>query len=192
MPRTAEQNEQLRAESRAKLLATALRLFAEQGYEQTTVKLIAQEAGIAQGLLYNYFASKDALLRALFTQGMQDVRATFTEAEAAAPQDQAARLISSSFAAVRQNRQFWLLAGALRRQPAVQASLGTSMSEWTAQILGTLEGYFRAAGAADPAIEAAILFAIIDGVTTHYILDPHNYPLEAVEAALLAKYSQQE
>lgn len=52
-----------------------------------------------------------------------------------------------------------------------------------------LEGYFQAAGAAQPEIEAAILFAVIDGISQHYALDPARYPLDAVEDALVRRYA---
>ena len=49
-------------ETRAKLIETALDLFSRQGVDSTSIKDIAREAGVAQGLLYHYFASKDDLL----------------------------------------------------------------------------------------------------------------------------------
>ena len=47
---------------RNQLLDTALRLFGEQGVENTSIKDIAEEAGVAQGLVYHYFRSKEDLL----------------------------------------------------------------------------------------------------------------------------------
>ena len=44
------------------ILRTARRLFAEQGYEQTTVAQIAREAGVSQRTLFRYFGTKDDLL----------------------------------------------------------------------------------------------------------------------------------
>lgn len=49
-------------ETRAKLIETALHLFSEKGVDSTSIKDIAREAGVAQGLLYHYFAGKDDLL----------------------------------------------------------------------------------------------------------------------------------
>jgi len=48
-------------ETKLRLVDTALELFARQGYEATSVKEIAQAAGVAQGLLYTHFASKEDL-----------------------------------------------------------------------------------------------------------------------------------
>lgn len=49
-------------DTRARLIETALDLFSRQGVDNTSIKDIAREAGVAQGLLYHYFASKDDLL----------------------------------------------------------------------------------------------------------------------------------
>jgi AcrR family transcriptional regulator len=56
----------LQAETRRnQLLDIALVLFAERGIENVTIKDLAAEAGIAQGLIYYYFESKERLLVAV-------------------------------------------------------------------------------------------------------------------------------
>ncbi len=49
-------------ERRAQIAAAAGRLFAEQGYERTTVQTVAREAGISTGLVYQYVRDKEDLL----------------------------------------------------------------------------------------------------------------------------------
>lgn len=49
---------------RAQLIDTALAVFAKKGVEAATVKELSKAAGVAQGLLYHYFRSKEELLRA--------------------------------------------------------------------------------------------------------------------------------
>ena len=57
----------LQAENRRnQLLDLALALFAERGIENVSIKDLATEAHVAQGLIYHYFESKDALLEAVF------------------------------------------------------------------------------------------------------------------------------
>ena len=47
---------------REQLLSTAMALFAEQGFAATSTRRIAEAAGVAEGLLFHYFATKEALL----------------------------------------------------------------------------------------------------------------------------------
>jgi AcrR family transcriptional regulator len=189
MPRTEDQNEAIRAETRGRIMEAALALFGERGYESTSVRAIAERAGVAQGLLYSYFAGKEQLLAALFHQSMHDVRASFARAEADAPAGgRVEALIRASFAIVRHNRHFWRLSYGARMQPAVLAALGDDVRGWTEEIHRTLLRYFEEAGAPEPQIEAAMLFALIDGVSQHYVLDPEHYPLDAVTDALVRKY----
>ena len=53
-------------ETRAALYRTAVALFAEQGYEATTLRQIAQRARVSPTLLYRYFPSKRAVVLALY------------------------------------------------------------------------------------------------------------------------------
>lgn len=49
-----------------RLLATATKLFAEQGYDRTSVQEIVDAAGVTKGALYHYFGSKDDLLHEVY------------------------------------------------------------------------------------------------------------------------------
>ena len=48
-PRTAEQNEQIRTESKHKIMEAAFKLIAKNGYEATSIALIAKTAGVSKG-----------------------------------------------------------------------------------------------------------------------------------------------
>ena len=56
------------AAAREHLYAVAMRLIAERGYEATTLRDIAREAGVSVGLLYRYFPGKQAIVIALYDQ----------------------------------------------------------------------------------------------------------------------------
>ncbi|HKU57079.1 MAG TPA: TetR/AcrR family transcriptional regulator [Gaiellaceae bacterium] len=53
-------------DKRRHLLDAAVRVFARKGFHASRVGDIAEEAGVAHGLLYHYFASKDEVLEAVF------------------------------------------------------------------------------------------------------------------------------
>ncbi len=56
------------ADKRRQILDAAIRVFARQGFHATRVSDIADEAGVAYGLVYHYFKSKDEVLNELFSQ----------------------------------------------------------------------------------------------------------------------------
>jgi AcrR family transcriptional regulator len=53
-------------QTRERILGAALGLFAERGYEATTMRDVAREAGASVGLAYRYFASKEEFALALY------------------------------------------------------------------------------------------------------------------------------
>jgi len=58
--------DQQASDRRNQLIDVALRLFSEKGYEASTIKELAEAGGVAQGLFYHYFPSKEDLLLAVF------------------------------------------------------------------------------------------------------------------------------
>jgi AcrR family transcriptional regulator len=57
------------------ILAAALDLFVERGFHGTSVPSVADRAGIAAGTIYHYFASKEALVNALYKQWKAQIAA---------------------------------------------------------------------------------------------------------------------
>jgi AcrR family transcriptional regulator len=51
--------------TRAQLITIATRMFAERGYEDTSIEAVLREAGVSRGSLYHHFASKEALFEAV-------------------------------------------------------------------------------------------------------------------------------
>ena len=189
MPRTPEQFDQIREESRERILVAALRLFARHGFAATSVRMIAEDAGISQGLLYNYYDGKESLLRAIFERSMTDVRASFASAATAAtPRKAVELLVRSAFDIVRGHRDFWQLSYQLRMQPQVLTGLARESRRWTDEIRAQLEQLLERAGVSDPAVEARVLFAAIDGAAQHYVLDPARYPLDDVAEEIVRRF----
>ncbi len=56
------------AHTRAAIIGAALRLFRETGYEATTMRAIAREAGVSTGSAYYYFGSKEELIQEFYAR----------------------------------------------------------------------------------------------------------------------------
>jgi AcrR family transcriptional regulator len=59
-------------QTRALILETAMQLFLERGYEETTMRAIAERAGVALGSAYYYFRSKEQLIQAFYSRTHQE------------------------------------------------------------------------------------------------------------------------
>lgn len=68
-------------DKRRQLLDAAVRVFARKGYHASRVGDIAVEAGVAHGLLYHYFASKDQVLEAVFRENWSVLQARIANVE---------------------------------------------------------------------------------------------------------------
>jgi AcrR family transcriptional regulator len=69
-------------DKRRNILDAAIRVFARQGFHSTRVSDIADEAGVAYGLVYHYFDSKDEVLNELFSERWSLLLAAIDEADA--------------------------------------------------------------------------------------------------------------
>ncbi|MFJ6746879.1 MULTISPECIES: TetR/AcrR family transcriptional regulator [unclassified Streptomyces] len=66
-------------QTRRLILETALRLFRERGYDKTTMRAIAQQAGVSVGNAYYYFASKEHLVQGFYDQIAEEHAAAVQE-----------------------------------------------------------------------------------------------------------------
>ena len=107
--------------TRGQLIAIATRMFADRGYEDTSIEAVLREAGVSRGSLYHHFASKEALFEAV----AEDVETNVGEQTLAA-----ARGIEAPVAALRAGFLAWIrLAG----DPVVRRILlidGPSVLGW--------------------------------------------------------------
>jgi AcrR family transcriptional regulator len=104
--RPVGRREAAKLERRERLYEAALSLFRSQGYEATTVDQITQRAGLAKGTFFNYFATKDAVLRYL---GAREIGRLGNTVLVASPGTQSSldklkRLLSALAASLETNR----------------------------------------------------------------------------------------
>ena len=72
-PRTEQQFEEIRETRKKEIMDAALELFATEGFDVTSISKIAVKAGISKGLIYNYFESKEDLIRSIIFNGMDNL-----------------------------------------------------------------------------------------------------------------------
>ena len=87
---------------RAELLALAASLFAERGYVSTTVRDIADAAGILSGSLYHHFDSKESMADEILTGFLDELFGTYEEIVAAGsgPRETLEAVVVASFESI--------------------------------------------------------------------------------------------
>ena len=192
MPRTEEQNQEIRKKTREAILASSLKLFSQKGFHGTSISDIAKDAGISKGLAYNYFESKQNIIEALFKQAFDEAEFLFEGLFSLKdPYEKLKFMINASFDMTVNNEEYWRLYTGLALQPGVVETAQRITNEFTSGFLKMLEGVFRKLGVKNPHEEARMFAALFDGLGIQYLLDKKHFPLEKVKKHFLEKYSKE-
>ena len=93
MPTQAERTES----TRGRLITTARRLFAEQGFAATSTEEILREAAVSRGALYHHFPSKTDLFQATFEQVEDELTAQVLETATGSGETDPMRILQLGF-----------------------------------------------------------------------------------------------
>ncbi len=188
-PRTEEQFQEIRDAKRSLIKKAALELFALEGYYVTSIRVIAKKAGISKGLIYNYYESKEALLREIFVDGVEKITNLIDPDHNGILTKQEFRyMIEETFRMISNNRIFWSLYFSVVTQPGVMKIVSVEMSNIYRDMYEVLNAYFKDSGYKDPEAEALIFGSILDGVSFNYLINPDFYPLDKVKNRLIEIY----
>ena len=84
------------ADRRRQILAAAVKVFARKGFHASRVGDVAEEAGVAYGLVYHYYKSKEDLLETIFRTTWTEMLARVREVEdAGVPASEAVRQVTA-------------------------------------------------------------------------------------------------
>ena len=193
MARTDQQNERIRVAAREKLLETAMALFSEHGYTNTSIRNIAVTADVSVGLLYHYFENKEAVLRAVLDYCMAEISKGFVEvAGVAGSLEKIEYLVRNIFEHLQSEQGFWALFYSMRSQPAVMAVLGGEFREWTGRLREIFIDLYTEAGRTNPSLTAHLLYSLIEGSIQQYLLDSIDYPVNEVLETVVSQFIFQE
>jgi len=189
-PRTPEQFEEIREGKMHLIMEVALELFANEGYYVTSISKIAKKAGISKGLMYNYFESKEHLLKVITLDGLNEILESFNpNQDKTLTKEEFIYFIRKSTEMIKMQMNFWKLYFSLMAQPQVLRVLGEDFMSSFDQYFKLFGDYFNSQGFKDGYAEVRFFVAMLDGITLHYILDPENFPYEQVVERIINIYA---
>jgi len=165
-PRSSHQFKEIRENRKAQIMETALRLFSIEGYAHCTISMIAREAGISKGLLYNYFESKEVLLNEILEQGLNEIWELFDiNKDGDLTTEELEYFIRTTFKLMRKKRDYWIIYFGLLMQPRVMEQVVRRPSVKNMEsYFGILLNYFEKRGFENPLLEVTVLSALIEGM----------------------------
>jgi AcrR family transcriptional regulator len=180
MPRTPADNQRIKDERHVAILAAARTVFARKGLAAAKISDVATAAGLSHGLVYHYFASKEAmyaeLIERLFERATTDL--TKLERSKATPLQRVRAFVELRCARLREEPDmFWLVMQAVLHPdalpPSTRAALRAFGERGRAVMLKTLrEGQARGdVVAGDPVELCTAIFALLHGLAMSQSLD---------------------
>ncbi|MBK6266085.1 TetR/AcrR family transcriptional regulator [Marivirga sp. S37H4] len=168
-----------------KIILSALLLFAQHGYSETSVDKIAQHAQVSKGLTYAHFKNKDDLLRVVIEHSIQKMTAEMMEIEEMNLQ----ALFDNLFKSLKKNKEVIRLCFLLVIHPETPDLVNQMLEGQKQELLKLLTSLLEPKYKADSSREAVILLATIDGITLDYVVNPNSKNLKATEKYLIEKYT---
>lgn len=175
-----------RAQTRERLLAAALDVFAEEGFGRSTVEQVCERAGFTRGAFYSNFASLDELFLAMWEQRsramLDGIRAAVGAAEAAAnvePFDlrrAATRILAAIPVEDRWYRVTAEFTAHALRNPELRSVMAAREAAIQATILPIVVSALARAGRriTDPQALGRALVAVHDGTAVQVLMEPDD------------------
>lgn len=171
-PRTPEQFESIRRQRTSDIINAALRLFAQKGYNATSITAIAREADIAKGLLYNYFDSKEHLLEEVIIEGFRSCMPPLDDVETknTSPKQIFRKMLETIRDSFKANPEFWQLYARMFIQMSQNDRVEKLFLKYTQAYFQQIRKLLAGLDIENPDIETWKLGAQLDGVLLHYVL----------------------
>jgi AcrR family transcriptional regulator len=169
---------------REQIVRATIRCLAREGYTRLTMKKVAREAGVSQGILHYYFADKRAMLAATLEAVTRDLDRRVAAAQSRTGRDARARLralVRACLEVAVSRPEFWVVFvefwGEMLHDRRLR-DLNTAVYSRTRRLIGRLiaegvrAGRFRPV---DPRRASAVVLGLIDGLSLQLTFDPEAF-----------------
>lgn len=182
-----------REQRRAQILATALTVFAEQGYHRASITDVVKAAGVARGTFYLYFDSKEAIFLDLLDDLLRTLRSSVAgmdlSPQAAPMREQLHRIVVRVLETAKTNERLTRII--FREAVGVDVAVDAKLQEFNDELHGWLTralelgehlGWIRPG---DHAVAATCIVGTMRQVIVRYIVDGNPFEPDEVAGAIV-------
>lgn len=189
MPKVADTYLEAR---RQQVIDAAIKCFARKGLHDTTMKDIAQEAGVSYGIVYHYFRNKEDIINATWQESKKARAASFQKVKQSTAAEMLDQVLDMSLGrldkpeVIREMRLRVQLFGEALLNPRFMKNVRETWDDTLAHLEEIIR-YGQEQGEVDPTIDARALarfsLAIRDGIVLQKTLNPEVDVPKIVEAS---------
>ncbi|HHG3486067.1 TPA: TetR/AcrR family transcriptional regulator [Vibrio parahaemolyticus] len=177
-------------DKREQIIEVATRLFAENGFENTPISTICEQAEVSKGLVFHHFKNKNELLREVFTQITKIIEETDQNDQlSVGTEGRLETMINSIFDGmmVPEHRKIYQLNFSVMVHPTTREVVSDLIDKRYQDLQRSTEEVFRSLSHHNPELVTKMFVAEVDGIAMNYLLND-DFPIEGVRNEFIKKY----
>ena len=189
MKQNKKVGEDAKAQKRKQIMIAAMEMFAQKGYHTCTISDITKRAGIAKGLVYNYFDSKEDLMLKIVTEGFALlIGGLDANHDGIVTKEEFKNFVDLLFKKVESNKHYWMLYYSILLQPDIDKKKIFKMVEEIYQpVFQMVVNYYQSQNKKNPVAEVVLWQSLLDGIVLNYLYN-ENYPLDEIKQVVYQKF----
>lgn len=189
-PKSEKQFEEIRESSKENILNSALKLFSSKGFFNTSTRQISKQANVSNGLLYNYFKSKDELLVAIVNKAFKLLDNTIVSDTTIDAESRIHQTIERFFELLSTKQKMIKMMAQMGLQVDKFDFINKMIAKKYTQAIHQFTNDFKELNINNSEVEANILMATLDGIIFEVLVMGKIIPVEKMKKVLLEKYSK--
>jgi len=190
-PKSKDQFEEAREKSKENILNSALKLFSKRGFYNTSIRQIATQANISNGLMYNYFKSKEDLLVEIVNKSFTLMNSVIINDKELNANEKIEETINKTFDLIQNKKKLLRMMLQIGLQAEKFEFVNKMIAKKYDEEIEILADSFQKIGIVNNKIEASIFLATLDGIMLQYMIMKNEIPFNEMRNAMIEKYKKQ-
>lgn len=186
-----KKRDEIKKIKKSEIHKSALGLFGEKGYFQTSIADISIKANISKGLFYHYYSSKEALFEEIILESINTILDYLTQNNDEEFNDDKLVYFFNKviLPSLENDKTLWRLLVLLLSQQILYKFALKHLTKSNAYIEyeNILNRYFKTKGYEKPDVEVKLFTASLMGICIQYIVNPSGFPVKIIMEQFTSK-----